>query len=278
MVWKADGLRQPAQRSRAVISPASLEVLTGWALRDIFEFEVSDQEIALISQHAENTFNGVRCGVMDQFAVAMGRAHQAIYLNTENLSYRYVPVQLQNMQLIISCTNKERGLADSKYNLRRMECERALADLQKVVSIRQVGELSMDDFEKYQAAITDDVCRRRARHAVSENARTIQAVQALENNDLNRFGRLMNASHQSLRDDYEVTGDELDALVEAAWDTEGVLGSRMTGAGFGGCTISLVRTEAVDNFIKNVGRIYRQQIGYPADFYICQIGGGPKKL
>ena len=259
-------------------SSASLEVLTGWALRDIFEFEVSDQEIALLSQHAENTFNGVRCGVMDQFAVAMGRAHQAIYLNTENLSYRYVPVQLQNMQLIISCTNKERGLADSKYNLRRMECERALADLQKVVSIRQLGELSMDDFEKYQAAITDNVCRRRARHAVSENARTIQAVQALENNDLNRFGRLMNASHQSLRDDYEVTGDELDALVEAAWDTEGVLGSRMTGAGFGGCTISLVRTEAVDNFIKNVGRIYRQQIGYPADFYICQIGGGPRKL
>ena len=259
-------------------SSASLEVLTGWALRDIFEFEVSDQEIALISQHAENTFNGVRCGVMDQFAVAMGRAHQAIYLNTENLSYRYVPVQLQNMQLIISCTNKERGLADSKYNLRRMECERALADLQKVASIRQLGELSMDDFEKYQAAITDDVCRRRARHAVSENARTIQAVQALENNDLNRFGRLMNASHQSLRDDYEVTGDELDALVEAAWDTEGVLGSRMTGAGFGGCTISLVRTEAVDNFIKNVGRIYRQQIGYPADFYICQIGDGPGKL
>ena len=259
-------------------SSASLEVLTGWALRDIFEFEVSDQEIALLSQHAENTFNGVRCGVMDQFAVAMGRAHQAIYLNTENLSYRYVPVQLQNMQLIISCTNKERGLADSKYNLRRMECERALADLQKVVSIRQLGELSMDDFEKYQVAITDNVCRRRARHAVSENARTIQAVQALENNDLNRFGRLMNASHQSLRDDYEVTGDELDALVEAAWDTEGVLGSRMTGAGFGGCTISLVRTEAVDNFIKNVGRIYRQQIGYPADFYICQIGGGPRKL
>lgn len=259
-------------------SSASLEVLTGWALRDIFEFEVFDQEIALLSQHAENTFNGVRCGVMDQFAVAMGRAHQAIYLNTENLSYRYVPVQLQNMQLIISCTNKERGLADSKYNLRRMECERALADLQKVVSIRQLGELSMDDFEKYQVAITDNVCRRRARHAVSENARTIQAVQALENNDLNRFGRLMNASHQSLRDDYEVTGDELDALVEAAWDTEGVLGSRMTGAGFGGCTISLVRTEAVDNFIKNVGRIYRQQIGYPADFYICQIDGGPRKL
>ena len=259
-------------------SSASLEVLTGWVLRDIFEFEVSDQETALISQHAENAFNGVHCGIMDQFAVAMGRENQAIYLNTENLSYRYVPIQLQDMQLVISCTNKERGLADSKYNLRRMECERALADLQTVVSIRQLGELSMDDFEKYQSAITDDVCRRRARHAVSENARTIQAVRALENNDLSRFGQLMNESHQSLRDDYEVTGDELDALVEAAWDTEGVLGSRMTGAGFGGCTISLVRTEAVDNFIKNVGRIYRQQIGYPADFYICKVGGGPVKL
>ena len=136
----------------------------------------------------------------------------------------------------------------------------------------------MDDFEKYQSVITDDICRRRARHAVSENERTIQAVQALESNDLSRFGRLMNESHCSLRDDYEVTGNELDTMVEAAWETEGVLGSRMTGAGFGGCTISLVRTEAVDNFIKNVGKIYRQQIGYPADFYICKIGGGPGKL
>lgn len=259
-------------------SSASLEVLTGWVLRDIFDFEVSDQEIALIGQHSENVFNGVHCGVMDQFAIAMGREGQAIYLNTDNLEHRYVPVHLDDVQIVIACTNKERGLADSKYNLRRMECESALAELQKEISIRQLGELTVSDFEKSQSAIEDEVCRRRARHAVSENERTIQAVQALEDCDLIRFGQLMNESHQSLRDDYEVTGDELDALVEAAWETEGVLGSRMTGAGFGGCTVSLVRTEAVDNFIKKVGRTYRQQIGYPADFYICKIGGGPRKL
>lgn len=259
-------------------SSASLEVLAGWVLRDIFDFEVSDLEIAQIGQHSENEFNGVHCGIMDQFAIAMGREQQAIYLDAETLDFRYVPMHLENMQLVIACTNKERGLADSQYNLRRMECEQALADLQKVVSIRQLGDLSVADFEKYQSAITDEVCRRRARHAVSENERTIQAVQALENNDLNKFGQRMNESHQSLRDDYEVTGNELDALVEAAWDTEGTIGSRMTGAGFGGCTVNLVQTESVDNFIKNVGKIYRQHIGYPADFYICKIGGGPGKL
>lgn len=259
-------------------SSASLEVLTGWALRDIFNFDISDQEIARIGQYSENNFNGVHCGIMDQFAVAMGKKGQAIFLNTQDLSYRYVPMVLGEMVLVIACTNKERGLADSKYNLRRMECERALGDLQKVVNIRQLGDLTVAEFEQYQSAITDDICRRRARHAVTENARTIQAVKALEAQDLHTFGQLMNASHCSLRDDYEVTGDELDTLVEAAWETEGVIGSRMTGAGFGGCTVSLVHKDAVDNFIKNVGRIYRQQIGYPADFNICTIGCGPCRL
>ena len=259
-------------------SSASLEVLTGWVLRDIFDFEVSDQDIAWIGQYSENEFNGVHCGIMDQFAIAMGRENHAIYLNAEDLSLRYIPIHLDGVQLVIACTNKERDLADSKYNLRRMECERAVADLQKVVAIEKLGELSQNDFEACQSAIEDPVCIRRARHAVTENERTIQAVEALESNDLDTFGQLMNDSHRSLRDDYEVTGDELDALAEAAWETEGVLGSRMTGAGFGGCTISLVRTDDVDNFIKKVGRSYRQQIGYPADFYICKIGGGPVKL
>ena len=259
-------------------SSASLEVLTGWALRDIFDFEVSDQDIAWIGQYSENEFNGVNGSIMDQFAIAMGRENHAIYLNAEDLSHRYIPIHLDGVQLVIACTNKERGLADSKYNLRRMECERAVADLQKAVAIEKLGELSQNDFEACQSAIEDPVCIRRARHAVTENERTIQAVEALESNDLDTFGQLMNDSHRSLRDDYEVTGDELDALVEAAWETEGVLGSRMTGAGFGGCTISLVRTDDVDNFIKKVGRSYRQQIGYPADFYICKIGGGPVKL
>ena len=259
-------------------SSASLEVLTGWVLRDIFDFDVSDQEIALIGQYSENEFNGVHCGIMDQFAIAMGRENHAIYLNTEDLSHRYIPIHLDDVQLVIACTNKERGLADSKYNLRRMECEKAVADLQEAVSIEKLGELSLNDFEIYQSAIKDPVCSRRARHAVTENERTIQAVRALEANDLDAFGQVMNDSHRSLRDDYEVTGNELDALAEAAWETEGVLGSRMTGAGFGGCTVSLVRKDAVDSFVKNVGRIYRQQIGYPADFYVCKIGGGPRKL
>lgn len=259
-------------------SSASLEVLTGWVLRDIFDFEVSDQDIAWIGQYSENEFNGLNGSIMDQFAIAMGRENHAIYLNTEDLSHRYIPIHLDGVQLVIACTNKERGLADSKYNLRRMECERAVADLQKAVAIEKLGELSQNDFEACQSAIEDPVCIRRARHAVTENERTIQAVEALESNDLDTFGQLMNDSHRSLRDDYEVTGDELDALVEAAWETEGVLGSCMTGAGFGGCTISLVRTDDVDNFIKKVGRSYRQQIGYPADFYICKIGGGPVKL
>lgn len=259
-------------------SSASLEVLTGWILRDIFDFEVSDQDIAWIGQYSENEFNGVNGSIMDQFAIAMGRENHGIYLNAEDLSHRYIPIHLDGVQLVIACTNKERGLADSKYNLRRMECERAVADLQKTVAIEKLGELSQNDFEACQSAIEDPVCIRRARHVVTENERTIQAVEALESNDLDTFGQLMNDSHRSLRDDYEVTGDELDALVEAAWETEGVLGSRMTGAGFGGCTISLVRTDDVDNFIKKVGRSYRQQIGYPADFYICKIGGGPVKL
>ena len=233
-------------------SSASLEVLTGWILRDIFDFEVSDQDIAWIGQYSENEFNGVNGSIMNQFAIAMGRENHGIYLNAEDLSHRYIPIHLDGVQLVIACTNKERGLADSKYNLRRMECERAVADLQKAVAIEKLGELSQNDFEACQSAIEDPVCIRRARHAVTENERTIQAVEALESNDLDTFGQLMNDSHRSLRDDYEVTGDELDALVEAAWETEGVLGSRMTGAGFGGCTISLVRTDNVDNFIKKV--------------------------
>ena len=271
-----DGWAIPSESGLS--SSASLEVLTGWILRDIFDFEVSDQDIAWIGQYSENEFNGVNGSIMDQFAIAMGRENHAIYLNAEDLSHRYIPIHLDGVQLVIACTNKERGLADSKYNLRRMECERAVADLQKTVAIEKLGELSQNDFEACQSAIEDPVCIRRARHAVTENERTIQAVEALESNDLDTFGQLMNDSHRSLRDDYEVTGDELDALVEAAWETEGVLGSRMTGAGFGGCTISLVRTDDVDNFIKKVGRSYRQQIGYPADFYICKIGGGPVKL
>ena len=222
-------------------SSASVEVLTGHILREFFGFQVSNQELALIGQYSENKFNGVNCGIMDQFAIAMGKKDHAIFLDTADLSYTYAPIKLSGVKLVIACSNKKRGLGDSKYNERRSECETALSELQKVVKIKSLGELTEKQFEEYQSAISDPVRVRRARHAVYENQRTIKAVSALQANDIEEFGRLMNASHVSLRDDYEVTGIELDTLVEEAWKVPGVIGSRMTGAGFGGCTVSLVK-------------------------------------
>lgn len=256
-------------------SSASVEVLTGFILRDIYGFEMSNQELALIGQYSENNFNGVNCGIMDQFAIAMGKKGHAIFLDTSDLSYTYAPLKLENAKIVIACSNKKRGLGDSKYNERRSECETALRELQEVIGIRTLGDLTEEQFETYQSAVKDEVRRRRAKHAVSENQRTIKAVIALENNDVELFGKLMNESHCSLRDDYEVTGIELDTLAEEAWKAEGVIGSRMTGAGFGGCTVSIVRTEAVDAFIQQVGKAYKEKIGYAADFYAVEIGDGP---
>lgn len=259
-------------------SSASLEVLTGFILRDFFGFEVSNQDLALIGQFSENNFNKVNCGIMDQFAIAMGKKDHAIFLDTADLSFEYAPIKLENAKIVIACSNKKRGLGDSKYNERRSECETALAELQKVVKINTLGDLDEETFEKYKDAIGSDVRRKRAKHAVYENQRTIQAVSALKNNDVKRFGELMNASHVSLRDDYEVTGIELDTLVEEAWKVEGVIGSRMTGAGFGGCTVSIVRDDAIDAFIEQVGRAYEAKIGYAADFYVVEIGDGPCRI
>lgn len=259
-------------------SSASVEVLTGYILRDMFGFAVTNQDLALIGQYSENRFNGVNCGIMDQFAIAMGKAEHAIFLDTATLQYEYAPIKLENAKIVISCSNKKRGLGDSKYNERRSECETALAELQKVVEIDSLGELTEAQFEQYKDAIKDEVRQRRAKHAVYENQRTIKAVEALKKNDVKLFGELMNASHVSLRDDYEVTGIELDTLVEEAWNVDGVIGSRMTGAGFGGCTVSIVKDEAVDNFIEKVGTAYKEKIGYAADFYVVEIGDGPVKL
>ena len=179
---------------------------------------------------------------------------------------------------MISCSNKKRGLGDSKYNERRSECETALAEIKEVVDIQALGDLTEEQFEQHKGAIKSDICRKRAKHAVYENQRTIKAVAALQNNDVKLFGELMNASHVSLRDDYEVTGVELDTLVEEAWKIDGVIGSRMTGAGFGGCTVSIVKDEAVDTFIEKVGSAYKDKIGYAADLYVVEIGDGPVKL
>lgn len=260
-------------------SSSSVHMLTAVALRDMYGVEgVSNIDIALYGQFAENNFNGVNCGIMDQFAIAMGKKEHAIFLDTADLSYAYVPVKLQNAKIVIACSNKKRGLGDSKYNERRSECETALAELQKVVDIKSLGELSEEQFEEYKSAIKDETRVRRAKHAVYENQRTLKAVKALEANDIAQFGQLMNASHVSLRDDYEVTGIELDTLVEEAWKVPGVIGSRMTGAGFGGCTVSIVEDDAIDTFKKQVGDAYLAKIGYAADFYVVEIGDGPVVL
>lgn len=259
-------------------SSASVEVLTGAILRDFFGFDVSNQDLALIGQFSENNFNGVNCGIMDQFAIAMGKKDHAIFLDTADLSYTYAPVKLEGAKIVIACSNKKRGLGDSKYNERRSECETALAELQTVIDVQGLGNLSEEQFEEYKYAIKDETRVRRAKHAVYENQRTLKAVAALEANDIELFGQLMNASHISLRDDYEVTGIELDTLVEEAWKVDGVIGSRMTGAGFGGCTVSIVKDEAIENFRKQVGEAYLAKIGYAADFYVVEIGDGPAVL
>ena len=264
--------------SSGLSSSASVEVLIGYILRDLYGFKVSKQELAIIGQYAENNYNGVNCGIMDQFAIAMGKKKHAIFLDTATLDYDYVPVKLKGARIIITCSNKRRGVADSKYNERRSECEKALQELQKVVEIHSLGDLDEEQFEKYKYAITDVTRRKRAKHAVYENQRTLKAVEALRKNDIETFGRLMNESHISLRDDYEVTGVELDTLAEEAWKIEGVIGSRMTGAGFGGCTVSIVKKDAIKKFIKKVGKAYKKKIGYEADFYVVKLGNGPKVI
>ena len=260
-------------------SSASVEVVTGVALRDLFGYDdISMIDIALFGQYSENNFNGVNCGIMDQFAIAMGKKDQAIFLDTSDLSYTYAPIKLADEKIVIACSNKKRGLGDSKYNERRAECEEALAELQTKLDIKALGELSEEEFEANKDLIKSEVRQRRAKHAVYENQRTLKAVDALKAGNLEEFGKLMNASHVSLRDDYEVTGIELDTLVENAWEQEGVIGSRMTGAGFGGCTVSIVKTDCVDKFLENVGKAYLEKIGYAADFYVVEIGDGGRVL
>ena len=259
-------------------SSASVEVLTGYILNDLFDLGISNQDLALLGQFSENNFNGVNCGIMDQFAIAMGKKDHAIFLDTADLSFEYAPIKLEGAKIVISCSNKKRGLGDSKYNERRAECEEALEEIRQKVKVDSLGDLSEEQFEEVKDAIKDATRQKRAKHAVYENQRTIKAVQALKANDIELFGKLMNASHVSLRDDYEVTGIELDTLVEEAWKVEGVIGSRMTGAGFGGCTVSIVKDDAVDTFIEKVGTAYKAAIGYAADFYVVQIGDGPAKL
>ena len=259
-------------------SSASLEVLTGTILKETFQLPISKLDIIKLSQKAENQFVGMNCGIMDQFIIGMGKKDHAIALDTGTLEYTYAPVQLKQASIVIMNTNKQRGLTDSKYTERRAECEHALSQLQTVVKIKNLCDLKETEFEKVQHIITSPVERKRARHAVLENIRVKKAIAALEKNDIEEFGALMNASHISLRDDYEVTGIELDTLVESAWNQSGTIGARMTGAGFGGCAIAIVRNDDIEDFTAAVRREYTQAIGYEPDFYIASIGDGAGKL
>ena len=255
-------------------SSASLEVLIGVMLRDMFGFEVSQIEIALIGQFSENNFNGMNCGIMDQFASAMGKKDCAIFLNTADLSYEYASVKLENAKIVITNSNVKHSLVGSEYNVRRSQCESALKQLQKVVDIQTLGDLDIEQFEAHKSAIADPVEQKRAKHAVYENQRTLEAVKALKENDIAAFGKLMNESHVSLRDDYEVSCPEMDILAEEAWKLPGVLGSRMTGGGFGGCTVSIVENDAVDGFMEKVGAAYEKRTGIKPAFYVVDIGQG----
>lgn len=259
-------------------SSASIEVVMAVALKDLYNFDISMLDMVKLSQKAENQYIGVNCGIMDQFAIGMGKKDCAVLLDTNTLKYQYSNISLSGISIVIANTNKKRELADSKYNERRTECETALKDLQKMLHINFLCELNEEEFEKNRYLIIDEACARRAKHAVYENQRTQKAVAALKDKDIELFGTLMNASHISLRDDYEVTGIELDTLVGISWKMPGVIGSRMTGAGFGGCTVSLVKDEFVNNFIEEVGEEYMKKIGYEATFYVAQIGDGARKL
>ena len=260
-------------------SSASIEVLTAVILKDLFKLDVDMVEMVKMCQVAENKFIGVNSGIMDQFAVGMGKKDNAILLDCNTLNFEYVPVKLKNMSIVIANTNKKRGLADSKYNERRSSCEEAVKVLNNHgINIKYLGELTVADFEKVKHYITDEEQLKRATHAVSENERAKVAVEFLKKDDIAEFGKLMNKSHISLRDDYEVTGLELDSLVEAAWEEKGTVGSRMTGAGFGGCTVSIVENDYVDRFIKNVGKKYKEKTGLEASFYIGNIGDGAGKI
>ncbi len=259
-------------------SSASLEVLTGLILKDMFGFDVSMTDIALIGQYSENNFNGCNCGIMDQFASAMGKKDNAIFLDTNTLKYEYAPVVLKDAKIVIINSKVKHSLVDSAYNNRRSECELALKELQEVINIQSLGDVSEDKFEAHKDAIKSESRQKLAKHAVYENQRTIRAVAALKENDIDTFGKLMNASHVSLRDDYKVSCEEIDILVNLAWAIDGVIGSRITGGGFGGCSVSIVKNDAVDTFIETIGTKYEKAVGHKAEFYVVDIGDGARVL
>ncbi len=260
-------------------SSASIEVVTAYALQTLEGYEPDTVKISLLAQRAENQYVGVNCGIMDQFAVANGKQDHAILLMCDTLEYTHVPFRTGAYKIIIGNTNKRRGLVDSAYNERRQQCEEALQILKKEIhALKYLAQLKPEQFETLQNHITDETVRRRAQHVVKENQRVLDSVEALKNNDLEAFGKLMNESHESLRYLYEVSCQELDVMVEEAQRIPGTLGARMTGAGFGGCTVSLVHEDSVERFVQQVGQAYEERTGLKPEFYVCGTGDGVKEL
>lgn len=259
-------------------SSASIELAVGLAVDQIYGLAVDRLTLIKLGQRVENEFFGLNTGIMDQFAIGMAQADQAIFLDTNTLEYSMVPADFKDYVILIMNTNQRRELADSKYNKRRRQCEQALADLQTELDIQTLGDLSSKVFEQHKQLITDEVLRRRAKHAVYENERTLQAKEALTAGDLSAFGKLLDESHRSLRDDYEITGEALDTIVSEAWQQESVLGARMTGAGMGGCAIALVHKDQAEAVIQAIGPAYQEAIGLEAEFYIAEVGDGAKVL
>lgn len=259
-------------------SSAAIEMLMGMILKDEFDLDINRPDLARLGQKTENEFVGLNSGIMDQFACIMGKKDSAIFLDCNTMEYEYMPLKLGDYEIIIMSTNKEHALADSAYNDRVRECKNALEKLQAKLDITSLGELDSQIFDEYAYLINDETEIKRARHAVNENERTIRATKAMKNNDLEKLGHLINASHVSLHYDYEVTGKELDTLAEAAWKQDGVLGARMIGGGFGGSAIAIVKKDKAEAFKKNVGKIYRDKVGYDASFYDAEIVDGTKKI
>ena len=260
-------------------SSASLEVLIGLILKELFLIDdITMVDVALLSQYAENNFNGMNCGIMDQFASAMGKKDHAIFLDTATLKYEYANIVLKGAKIVITNNKIKHALVDSAYNERREQSETALKELQEVIGINGLGDLTEEQFEQYRSSIHDEVRQKRAKHAVYENQRTIKAVQALKDENIELFGELMNQSHISLRDDYEVSCDEIDVLVEEAWKLDGVIGSRITGGGFGGCTVSIVKNQAIPSFQEKLSKAYKEKVGMDCEFYVVDIGDGAGRL
>ncbi|MFL1674474.1 galactokinase [Paenibacillus dendritiformis] len=259
-------------------SSASLEVAVAYALLTLEGHPIDRTDIAKLSQRAENRFVGVNCGIMDQFAVANGKQDHAILLMCDTLEFKHVPFRTEGCKLVIGNTNKRRGLVDSKYNERRAQCDEAVRELRQAFpDLELLAQLDAAGYEANKHLIQDETVRKRAAHVIAENERVLQSVEALQQHDLERFGQLMIASHESLRDLYEVSCEELDVMVEEALRIEGTAGSRMTGAGFGGCTVSLVKESAVSRFIEQVGEAYQRRTGLTAEFYVCCVGDGVKE-